>query len=78
MADKNVRHLRPLDGGGEPPDMEQRLRSLEQEVHVIRETMATREDLHKELNAQTWKMVTALIASMAVMTALFTAIVKWV
>lgn len=46
MADKNVRHLRPLDGGGEPPDMEQRLRSLEQEVHVIRETMATREDLH--------------------------------
>jgi len=64
--------------------MEKRWTHLEQEVHVIRETMATREDiqglrveLHKSLSAQTWRMVTALIASMAVMTGLFTAIVKW-
>ncbi|ERS88844.1 hypothetical protein [Halomonas sp. PBN3] len=84
MAVKKVTDLRPLDGGGEPPDMEQRLRHLEQEVHTIRETMATRQDLageagslrtelYKALNAQTWK----IIGLMGVMTGLFTVIVKW-
>ena len=73
MADKKIHHLRPLDGGGEPPDMEQRLRHLEQEVHVIRETMATKSELYQALNAQTWK----IIGMMGVMTGLFTVIVKW-
>lgn len=35
----------PKDGGGEPPDMEQRLRHLEQDVAIIKATMATKEDL---------------------------------
>lgn len=73
MVDKKVRHLRPLDGGGGPPDMEERLRHLEQEVHTIRETMATKAELHQALNAQTWK----IIGLMGVMTGLFTLIVKW-
>lgn len=73
MADKNVHHLRPLDGGGEPPDMEQRLRHLEQEVHTIRETMMTKGEFYQALNAQTWK----IIGLMGVMTGLFTVIVKW-
>ena len=73
MADKNVHHLRPLDGGGEPPDMEQRLRHLEQEVHTIRETMMTKGEFYQALNAQTWK----IIGLIGVMTGLFTVIVKW-
>lgn len=52
--------------------MDQRLRHLEQEVHTIRETMATKAALHQALNAQTWK----IIGLMGVMTGLFTFIVK--
>lgn len=44
MAEK-IRPLRPVDSGGEPPDMEQRLRHLEQDVAVIKSTMATTEGL---------------------------------
>lgn len=44
MAEK-IRPLRPVDTGGEPPDMEQRLRHLEQDVAVIKSTMATTEGL---------------------------------
>jgi len=44
MAEK-IRPLRPVDSGGEPPDMEQRLRHLEQDVGVIKATMATKEDI---------------------------------
>lgn len=74
MANKqNVYDLRPHDGGGEPPDMDQRLRHLEQEVHTIRETMVTKGEFHQALNAQTWK----IIGLMGVLTGLFTAIVKW-
>ena len=45
MVDRKVTHLRPLDGGGEPPDMDARLRHLEQEVAVVKATMATKSDL---------------------------------
>lgn len=56
---QNVYDLRPQDGGGEPPDMEQRLRHLEQEVAVIKETMATRESLAKaETNIIKWNVGT--------------------
>lgn len=73
MALKKVTDIRPLDGGGEPPDMEQRLRHLEQEVHTIRETMMTKSEFYQAMNAQTWK----IIGLMGVLTGLFTAIVKW-
>lgn len=70
MADRKVNHLRPIDGGGEPPDMEQRLRHLEQEVHVIRETMATganlqelRAEMHSLLRQQIMWSVGSVIAT---------------
>ncbi|MGQ7261187.1 hypothetical protein ACUN8H_05335 [Vreelandella sp. V005] len=59
MARNNVRNLRPSDGGGEPPDMLQRLQHLEQEVAVIKETMATKESLAKmETNIIKWNVGT--------------------
>ncbi len=61
MAKDNVRSLRPLDSGGEPPDMDQRIRHLEQEVSIIRETMATREDLAKsEASIIKWNVGTII------------------
>ncbi|SDK67249.1 hypothetical protein SAMN04487954_1237 [Billgrantia gudaonensis] len=61
MVDRNVRHLRPLDGGGEPPDMDQRLRHLEQEVAVVKETMATKESLARtEANIIKWNVGTII------------------
>ena len=60
--------LRKIDKGGKPPDdgdMEARIAKLEDElfsiktdVAVIRSNYVTKEDLHKEINAQTWKLVT--------------------
>lgn len=44
MVEK-VTHIRPVDSGGEPPDMEQRLRNLEQDVAVIKTTMSTKSDV---------------------------------
>ncbi|MGY8624299.1 hypothetical protein [Chromobacterium violaceum] len=35
-----------------------RLMGVEARLTVIERTMATKEDLHKEINAQTWKLVT--------------------
>ncbi|WP_235837632.1 MULTISPECIES: hypothetical protein [Enterobacter] len=63
------------DGGGN--DMLQRVKDLEvkvatlvTDVAVIKDKIATKEDiqsvkteLHKELNAQTWKIITALVLS---------------
>ncbi|AQU84908.1 MULTISPECIES: hypothetical protein [unclassified Halomonas] len=65
MANKrNVYDLRPHDGGGEPPDMEQRLRQLEQEVAIIKETMATKESLAKvETNIIKWNVGTIVAVS---------------
>lgn len=61
----------PIDGGGNPPydgDMELRVKALESTVSDIRErlakidarldSVATSTDLHKEIGAQTWKLVT--------------------
>jgi hypothetical protein len=62
------------NGGGPPDDprMEERVKKLEgladklvdrtvnieRDVAVVRSNYATKEDLHKEINAQTWKLVT--------------------
>ncbi len=65
---------RKLQDGGEPPDnesMERRVAALEQSAQETRDrlariearldTFATREDLHKAINDQTWKIVGAMI-----------------
>lgn len=38
-------------GGGEPPDMDARLRHLETEVAIIRETIVTRDQLAGEIGS---------------------------
>jgi hypothetical protein len=58
---------RQIDNGGEPPDdgrMEDRVKKLEEDlsamktdVAVMRATQATKEDLHRELHATTWKII---------------------
>lgn len=61
----------PVDSGGGPPhdgDMEERVKKLEATAEKTVErlirieerlgTFATKEDLHKEISAQTWKLVT--------------------
>lgn len=60
MANKRDLYVvKPQDGGGEPPDMEQRLRHLEQEVAIIKETMATKESLAQmETNIIKWNVGT--------------------
>jgi hypothetical protein len=36
----------------------ERLTVLERDVAVIRSNYVTKEDLHKEINAQTWRLIT--------------------
>lgn len=64
MANKRDLYVvKPHDGGGEPPDME-RLRQLEQEVAIIKETMATKESLAKmETNIIKWNVGTIVAVS---------------
>lgn len=67
MSD-NVRRIRPVDSGGEPPDMDERLRKLEQSVAVMESNYATKADiadlkaeLHSSLRHQTmWSVGTIL------------------
>ncbi|MCR1319998.1 hypothetical protein NR352_24030 [Enterobacter soli] len=56
------------NGGGD--DMLERVKNLETkvtslvtDVAVLKETVATKESLHKELNSQTWKIVVALVVA---------------
>ncbi|WP_277812148.1 hypothetical protein [Chromohalobacter canadensis] len=51
MAERKRSDLRVIDGGGVSPDMEARPRHLKQEVHVIRETMASKQDLVGEVGS---------------------------
>jgi|GEM_PF-2685999 hypothetical protein len=58
-------------GGGD--DMLKRVERLEEKVisissdlAVIKATMCTKEDLHKELNGQTWKIVIALVVTVLI------------
>lgn len=53
----------PVDhgGGGDDGGMEKRLRDVEDAVmriNTILPTLATKEDVHKEINVQTWRFVT--------------------
>ncbi|EOE7048797.1 TPA: hypothetical protein ACJJ17_005087 [Enterobacter hormaechei subsp. xiangfangensis] len=66
------------NGGGD--DMLERVKNLETkvtslvtDVAVLKETVATKEALHKELNSQTWKIIVALVVavSMAVLSKYF-------
>ncbi|HHA1505074.1 TPA: hypothetical protein ACOEA8_003804 [Enterobacter ludwigii] len=59
------------NGGGN--DMLKRVEKLEEKVisissdlAVIKATMCTKEDLHKELNGQTWKIVVALVVTVLI------------
>lgn len=66
------------NGGGD--DMLQRVKDLEAkvativtDVAIIKDKLATKEDiqsvkteLHKELNAQTWKIITALVITVLI------------
>ncbi|WP_246030582.1 hypothetical protein [Kluyvera ascorbata] len=59
------------NGGGD--DMLKRVEKLEEKVisissdlAVIKATMCTKEDLHKELNGQTWKIVIALVITVLI------------
>lgn len=59
---------RSLDSDGQPPDdgrmddriskLEVRLAAVERDITVIRSNYVTKEDLHKEIAAQTWRLVT--------------------
>lgn len=67
-------------GGGGGDDMLQRVKELEvkvstlvTDVAIIKDKLATKEDiqsvkteLHKELNAQTWKIITALVITLLI------------
>ena len=57
-----------LDNGGEPPDyeamkariqrIEERLARVETDLAVIKSNYVTKEDLHREIASQTWRLVT--------------------
>lgn len=60
----------PHDGGMD--GIEQRLRAVEQDVAAIKSSMATKADvteIYKAINAQTWRLLGALIALAAVVVA---------
>lgn len=44
-------------------NLETKVTSLVTDVAVLKETVATKESLHKELNSQTWKIVVALVVA---------------
>lgn len=61
------------DGSGGGDDMLKRVEKLEEKVisissdlAVIKATMCTKEDLHKELNGQTWKILIALVVTVLI------------
>ncbi|MCW2473393.1 hypothetical protein J5067_02025 [Candidatus Symbiopectobacterium sp. NZEC151] len=47
-------------------NLENKVSTLSTDVAVIKATMCTKEDLHKELNGQTWKIVIALIVTVLI------------
>jgi hypothetical protein len=68
----------PVDGGGEPPyddGMEARVTKLEAAAQDTRDrlvrietrldSIATKEDMHRELHSLTWKMISAQAALVA-------------
>ncbi len=71
------RHGNGNGGGGDMLDrvkaLEDKVSTMAIDVAVLKETVATKETLHKELNAQTWKIIAALViaVAMAVLTKYF-------
>ncbi len=66
------------NGGGDQmlervKKLEEKVVSLGTDLAVIKATMSTKEDLHKELNNQTWKIILALVVAvlMAVLSRYF-------
>ena len=46
----------------ETDKINERLSALERDVAVIKSNYVTKEDLHREMNAQTWRFVTYVAA----------------
>lgn len=46
--------------------LEEKIASISTDIAVIKATMCTKEDLHKELNGQTWKIVIALVVTVLI------------
>lgn len=74
FPDKN-RETDPRKGGtGDGGDnMLERIKKLEDKIvtistdmAIIKATMCTKEDLHKEMNGQTWKIIIALIVTVLI------------
>ncbi|AXF78747.1 hypothetical protein AV903_08525 [Erwinia tracheiphila] len=61
------------NGNGGGGDMLERVKKLEEQVAsigtdiaVIKATICTKEDLQKELNSQTWKIILALVVTILI------------
>lgn len=59
------------NGGGDDmlkrvEKLEEKIASISTDLAVIKATMCTKEDLHKELNGQTWKIVIALVITVLI------------
>ncbi|CAH0294743.1 hypothetical protein EEAAV_10180 [Rahnella aceris] len=68
ISDFTQKNKTPDGGNGGGDDMLERVKALEEkmtsmitDIAILKETVATKESLHKELNAQTWKIVVAII-----------------
>ncbi|MDE8556138.1 hypothetical protein [Pantoea vagans] len=70
QADASFKHG---GGNGGGDDMLERVKKLEDQVSaigtdiaVIKATICTKEDLQKELNGQTWKIIIALVVTVLI------------
>lgn len=59
------------NGGGDDmlkrvEKLEEKIVSISSDLAVIKATMSTKEDLQKELNGQTWKIVIALVVTVLI------------
>lgn len=46
--------------------LEEKIITMSSDIAVIKATICTKEDLHKELNGQTWKIVLALVVTVLI------------
>ena len=47
-----------MDMEARVPALEEAITAIKLDLAVLKATVATKEDLHKEMNAQTWRLVT--------------------
>lgn len=74
-------------GGGDNGGMEARVAKLEDfavetrdrltRIETKLDTFATKEDLHKALNEQTWKFIGAMLTGCVILTTAFAMVVKY-